>query len=207
MEKSDNRRPEPPGKIKIINALRSLLETKDFSSIKIAELAQTAGVTEPLIYKYFKDKRDVLHTLLQEYLETKFNAAIIELQKIDGSLAKLESFIHAYINAYNEDRVIARVILLEVSNSYDYYESSPYRLLKKYGALIFDIIKEGMAEGVIRDDINPLYLRHLLFGSIDRACLSPIVFNKPIDVKALSSGMTQLIFDAMEIKSSKKSEV
>lgn len=198
MKNKENRRPEPPGKIKIINALRTLLESKDFTSIKIAELAQTAGVTEPLIYKYFKDKRDVLHSLLQEYLETKFNDAIRELDKINGSLVKLEAFIHSYINAYNEDRVIARVILLEVSNSYDYYESVPYRLLKKYGALIFDIIKEGVAEGVIREDINALNLRHLLFGSIDRACLTPIVFNKPINVEALSREMTRLVFDALE---------
>lgn len=198
MENKENRKPEPPGKIKIINALRTLLESRDFSSIKIAELAQTAGVTEPLIYKYFKDKRDVLHSLLQEYLETKFNAAIIEMQKIEGSLTRLKAFIYAYIKAYNEDRVIARVILLEVSNSFDYYESSPYRLLKKYGALIYDIIKEGVDEGVIRDDIKPINLRNLLFGSLDRACLTPIVFNKPIDVEALSRDMTRLIFDALE---------
>lgn len=198
MQENQNNKPQPPGRIKIINALRTLLESKDFSSIKIAELAQTAGVTEPLIYKYFKDKRDVLHTLLQEYLETKFNAAINELKKIDGSLNKLEAFIHSYINAYNEDRVIARVILLEVSSSYDYYESQPYRNLKKYGALIFDIIKEGVEEGIIRNDVNPLNLRHLLFGSIDRACLTPIVFNKPIDVEVISGEMTRLIFDAIK---------
>ncbi len=198
MIQKEKSRPEPPGKIKIINALRTLLESKDFNSIKIAELALTAGVTEPLIYKYFKDKRDVLHSLLQEYLETQFNTAIIELKKIDGSLAKLEAFIHSYINAYNEDRVIARVILLEVSNSYDYYESVPYRLLKKYGSLMFDILKEGVSEGGILDDIHALNLRHMLFGSIDRACLTPIVFNKPINVEVLSREMTRLVFDSLE---------
>ncbi len=198
MQETQNRKPHPPGKIKIINALRTLLESKDFNSIKIAELAQTAGITEPLIYKYFKDKRDVLHTLLLEYLETKFNTAINELKKITGSLNKLEGFIYSYINAYNEDRVIARVILLEVSNSFDYYESQPYRNLKKYGELILNIIKEGVKEGNIRDDINPLNLRHLLFGSLDRACLSPIVFNKPIDVDTISREMTELIFDAIK---------
>lgn len=197
MQENNNNKTHPPGRIKIINALRTLLESKDFSSIRIAELAQTAGVTEPLIYKYFKDKRDVLHALLQEYLETKFNLALKELDRVPGALRRLELFISSYIAAYNEDRVIARVILLEVSNSYDYYESQPYRILKKYGGLITKIIEEGVNEGTIRDDISPISLRNLLFGSLDRACLNPIIFNKPINVEALSRDMTRLIFDAI----------
>ena len=44
----------PPGRIKIENALLALLEKKDFNAITTAEIAQKAGVTEPLIYKYFK---------------------------------------------------------------------------------------------------------------------------------------------------------
>lgn len=190
----------PPGRIKIINAMRRLLESKDFSSIRIAELAQTAGVTEPLIYKYFKDKRDVLHILLQNYLENRFIEVFNQLNEINGSMDKLKHFIRSYINAYNEDRVIARIILLEVSNSYDYYESKPYLLLKKYGELILSIIKEGIEEGVIRNDIEPLHLRNLLLGAIDRACLHPIVFNRPIDVEKLSRDMTLLIFDAISKK-------
>ena len=197
MKEEETQRTQPPGRTKILNAMRTLLESKDFSSIKIAELAQTAGVTEPLIYKYFRDKRDVIHVLLQDYLETRFVAAINELRTIQGSLNKLEYFIHSYINAYNEDRVIARVVLLEVSNSYDYYESQSYMILKKYGDLILTIIKEGIEEGAIRDDMDPLLIRNLLFGGMDRACLHPIVFNKPINVESLSRDLTRLVFDAI----------
>ena len=47
----------PPGRIKIVEAVKHLLENRDFQAITTAEIAKTAGVTEPLIYKYFKDKR------------------------------------------------------------------------------------------------------------------------------------------------------
>ena len=62
-------KPLPPGRIKIVNALISLLEQKEFGAITTAEIAKNAGVTEALIYKYFKDKRDLLHKVLLEYLE------------------------------------------------------------------------------------------------------------------------------------------
>ena len=59
----------PPGRIKITRALESLLERKEFSAITTAEIARKTGVTDALIYKYFKDKRDLLHQVLSEYLE------------------------------------------------------------------------------------------------------------------------------------------
>ena len=61
-------KPHAPGKTKIMAALRSLLEDKEFVSITTAEIARNAGVTEALIYKYFHDKRDLLHQVLAEYL-------------------------------------------------------------------------------------------------------------------------------------------
>jgi hypothetical protein len=43
----------PPGRIKIMDALRSLLEEKEFGAITWAEIGRTASVNEGLIYKYF----------------------------------------------------------------------------------------------------------------------------------------------------------
>jgi len=74
----------PPGRIKIAEALRSLLEKKDFGSITTTEIARTAGVTEALIYKYFKDKRDLLYEVLREYLEHYDTRFEIDLKGIRG---------------------------------------------------------------------------------------------------------------------------
>ena len=41
----------PPGKTKIINAMRALLEERNFSTITISEITAKAGVTEGLLYK------------------------------------------------------------------------------------------------------------------------------------------------------------
>jgi hypothetical protein len=57
----------PPGHLKISKAMISLLKKKNFDVITWAEIANTAGVNEALIYKYFKDKRNLLHYVLREY--------------------------------------------------------------------------------------------------------------------------------------------
>ena len=52
---------DPPGKIKIADALKTLLKEKDFNSITTAEIAATSGVNEALIYRYYKDKRGLVN--------------------------------------------------------------------------------------------------------------------------------------------------
>jgi hypothetical protein len=51
--KNFKEKPLPPGRVKITQALKSLLENKEFSAITTAEISRKAGVTEALIYKYF----------------------------------------------------------------------------------------------------------------------------------------------------------
>lgn len=189
-----------PGRMKIISAMRTLLENQDFSSIKIADIAKTAGVTEPLIYKYFRDKRDILHQLLQEYLEGAIFLLKEGVKHADGSINQLRALIRIYIHAYNIDRVIARIILLEVGNSYEYYQSRSFQLLKDYGNVVLSVIEDGVRNGELRDDVPPIFMRHLFFGSIDRACLHPIVFNKPIDEDVLVGQLSLLIIDSLAKK-------
>ena len=83
----------PPGRIKIGDSLRLLLEKKDFGSITTAEIAKTAGVTEALIYKYFKDKRDLLYQVLREYLEHYDERFELDVKGIKGALNKLRKVI------------------------------------------------------------------------------------------------------------------
>jgi TetR/AcrR family fatty acid metabolism transcriptional regulator len=57
----------PPGRIKIIKSFSRLMKEKDFHSITTAEIAGNAKVTEGLIYKYFKDKKDLLYQVLNDH--------------------------------------------------------------------------------------------------------------------------------------------
>lgn len=61
-----NSRPAPRGRVKTAEALISLLEEKEFNAITTAQISRRSGVNEALIYKYFGDKRGLLHQVLGE---------------------------------------------------------------------------------------------------------------------------------------------
>ncbi len=104
----------PPGKVKIIEALKSLLEIKEYDAITTAEIARTAGVSEPLIYKHFKDKRDLLYVVLRHYLDRHLARFELDLKCINGTLNKLRRIILMHINVYASNRIIANLLSLVV---------------------------------------------------------------------------------------------
>ena len=187
----------PPGRIRIGESLRLLLEKRDFGSITTAEIAKTAGVTEALIYKYFKDKRDLLYQVLREYLEHYDARFELDVRGIKGALNKLRKVIWSHINVYATDRVFAKILLVEVRSFPDYYTSEPYMLVKKYSNILKSIIEEGIANGEIRDDISPSIMMQVILGALENICLSAVVFDREIYPDELSEYLCELLFSGI----------
>jgi AcrR family transcriptional regulator len=202
--KQQGSRPLPPGRIKIVAALKVLLEEKDFGAITTAEIAKNAGVTEALIYKYFKDKRDLLHQILSDYLE-QYRAQIThELKGIKGVFNKLRKLIWSHINVYATNRVFAKVLLIEVRNYPDYYKSETYERVKEYSDIVLKIIEEGVQTKDIRNDISPKLMRYGILGSIEQVCLTGITFGREIDPDDLTDQLCEFLFTGIAEGSSKQ---
>ena len=197
-EHNSNSQSFPPGRIKIVDALRLLLENKEFNSITTNEIAKAAGVNEALIYKYFEDKRDLLHQVLGEYLEGFIAQTEVDLKGIKGSLNKLRKLFWSQINDYAKHRVFAKIVLLEVKNFPGYFYSDTYQQMKYYAKIVLKIIEEGVASGEIRDDISPWIIRQIIFGAIEHLCLPSIIFNREISPDTLTEGLCELLFDGIK---------
>lgn len=192
-------RGSPPGRVKIMDALRSLLSEKDFSTITVAEIARTAGVTEALIYKYFDDKRDLLHQVLAEYLDHYLTQTERDLKGIKGALNKLRKLIWAHLTMYGEDRVFARILLLEVRNYSEYFSSDAYGIVRRYYDMLRDIIVQGVAEGEIRSTIPVPVICQVVFGGIEHLSLPGIIFNRSISPDELTDHLCEIIFNGIQL--------
>lgn len=178
-------------------ALRSLLGEKEFVSITIAEIAKTAGVTEALIYKYFNDKRDLLHQVLAEYLAYFLNKLDEELRTAQGPVDKLRKLVFHHVGMYADDRIFARILLVEVRNYSDYFNSPAYATVQRYAQMVLEIIKHGMDQGSIRRDVPPESIREVIMGGIEHACLARVIFNKDIDPETAAHQLCEIVFQGI----------
>ena len=102
------------------------------------------------------------------------------------------------MNIYATNRVFAKILVFEVRNHTDYYKSTPYKLVKNYSDIVLDIIKEGIENGEIRDDLSPTLIRQSILGSIEHVCLTSILFSREISPDLLTEELCEFIFKGIE---------
>jgi len=191
----------PPAKLKLAEAMRRLLRTKDFNSITTAEISRTAGANEALIYRYFNDKRGLLHQVLYDYLLDFQTEIQKEIKTVPMALDKLRCLIHAHIRMYDSNRVFSRILLLEVRNFPAYFESTTYRLVKNYVKMLTDVITEGVASGEIRNDIPINRIRDLVLGGSGHFCIAEVIFNHEMMVEPTADHLCDLLFSGIKSNS------
>lgn len=184
----------PPGRTRIMNSMVRLLDKREFNRITTAEIARDAEVTEGLIYKYFRDKKDLLYQVLTELFQHVIDRIAGEIAKARGSHEKLRTFIRASVASYAESRVFSKIILLEVRNSQSFFASDAYGLVRQYSKMLARILQEGMDAGEFDPGIEIGTLRQIIFGAIEHACLSSIVFDREIDIDRVTSQLCRVLF-------------
>ncbi|MBA3009149.1 MAG: TetR/AcrR family transcriptional regulator [Proteobacteria bacterium] len=193
-----NGKTNPPGRVKIMKSFSALMKKKDFHSITTAEIAGNAKVTEGLIYKYFKDKKELLYQVLNEYF-FEF------LVKIEDRVAnektcvdKLSVVIFSSLESYADNRVFSKILLLEVRNSLEFFNSCAYGRVRKYAGTILGIIEDGIQKKELKPDTDPYLLRKVILGAIEHACLGEIIFGRELDIEQVSSGIVNIVFNGVK---------
>ncbi len=185
----------PPGRIKIMTSFSLLMAEKDFHSITTAEIARNAEVTEGLIYKYFKDKKELLYQVLDEHF-FEFQAKIENrIANEKTCVEQLEVIIFSSLESYAANRIFSKILLLEVRNSLDFFESCAYERVRKYTRTILDIIEKGIGTGELKPETDPYILRKVILGAIEHACLGEIIFGRQLDIDEVSAGIANIVFN------------
>jgi TetR/AcrR family fatty acid metabolism transcriptional regulator len=191
------RRSAPPGKIKLAEALKTLLEGKDFSSITTSEIAKVAGVNEALIYRYFKDKRGLLHDVLAQAIEDFMSEIAGELHRIRGAAKKLRRLLRRSIAFYIGHPVSAKILLLEVRNFPGYFESPTYLIAKSYAHLVLGILREGIEAGEFREDVSPGRIMQIILGGMEHLILPAIVFDRRVDADSCADALCDVVLNGI----------
>jgi AcrR family transcriptional regulator len=193
----DKHKEDPPGKIKIANALKTLLKEKDFNSITSAEIAHTSGVNEALIYRYYNDKRGLLHHILSNYLRQSGSQIDSYLRDISGSLNKLKKIIWHTFETYDKNRIFAKILLVEVRNFPGYFKSETYFLAKQYSLVVLRLLKEGIESGEFRKDISAWHMMQTIIGAIEHLILPSVIFDRKLDIDACTNSLYKILFNGI----------
>ncbi|MFS0780657.1 TetR/AcrR family transcriptional regulator [Bacillus sp. 1P06AnD] len=182
----------------IIDAAVVVIAEHGYHQAQVSKIAKQAGVADGTIYLYFKNKEDILISLFQEKMGEfveKISAEIMLKEKASDKLAVL---IQTHFDIMSEDPHLAVVTQLELRQSNSQLRTQINEVLRGYLKLVDGILKEGMANGEFKQDLNHKLARQMIFGTLDEIVTSWVMNDQKYSLPKLSADVHNLFIAGLE---------
>ena len=153
--------------IEIINAATALIDEGGIQQLTTKALAEKMNFSEPALYRHFKNKTDILYSLLDYYgLGLKFKMDDLIDVEFSG-IEKLKNIIEFQFEHFSKHPAIVMVIFAETSFQHEEKLSKAvHNILTNKKKRVKSIIELGQKDGSIRTDINANQLAALFMGAM-----------------------------------------
>ncbi len=152
----------------ILQAVGKLITTKGMHSVTIHDIAGEIGVTEAAIYRHFSSKRAIFLLLLDRWEETLLSTVRGEQFDNIPALENLERAFWAQLGDVQDHQALSFIVMFEAIalEGTSGLATRVATVITTYLEAIQDILRRGIHEGVIREDINVEAAATTYFGMI-----------------------------------------
>lgn len=148
---------------KIINAALLVAAKEGFAKATTDQIAKKAGVSEGIIYHYFKSKYDLCCNMIKERAEEFRRKLVEEIKGCAGAKDKLDKLIDFNFRYFAGKGNIFQAIYGKSGDTTIMMGHILKVAIIPYAKIIEDIIEEGIREGEFRD-LSPSIAASSLLG-------------------------------------------
>jgi TetR/AcrR family transcriptional regulator, fatty acid metabolism regulator protein len=169
-----------------------------YQDTTISQIAEKAGVSDATIYQHFKSKEDLLFNIPEEKMEEVIQLADLHLQGIRGALNKIRKFVWLYLWFFQTNRDWASIVMIDLKTNKKFLETPGYSLVKKFTAIVLNLIEEGKKEGSVRKEVNPYIFRSMLLGLMENLSIRWLLVDKPKNLVDYADDAADLLIQAVK---------
>lgn len=177
----------------IMQAAQRVFAEKGYEDAAMSEIAALAGVVEGTIYKYFESKRDLLFRVMAAWYEGLLRDYDIGIAGIQGTRNRLRYIVWRHLRTIHDEPALCRLFYSQIRTAGDYHASYIQDLNRRYTRFTVRLLKEGMAAGEIRPDVNVALVRDLIYGTIEHHCWNYLRGQGDLDVDRLADELVDLV--------------
>ena len=149
---------------------------KGYHGCRIADVARAAGVAYGLVYHYFRNKDELLESVFAEQWAILMNA----IQAIDegpGTAAEKIGGLYGFVfDVYKTAPAAVRVLILEVTRTTHALRAGSTReTFERAVQLVADVVRQGIARGELRGDLDPVVAAAAILGALELAVSGMVV--------------------------------
>ena len=168
------RRPQPVTKDDVVAAAAQLFEERGYQSTRADDIAEALKIAKPTLYSRTQGKAELLEAIMDLVMdvisEMDDDASHLHEEAVAPLTALERLFVHHVQKAVAYQSYFAVVLMDERELPAD----SRARVRKwgeRYTRRVRDLIAAGIADGTIRDDLDPHIAANTLLASANWVCV------------------------------------
>ena len=185
-------------KKKLFDAAMELIGERGFTDASVDEIVHRAGVVKGTVYYHFAGKAELVEALIADRMRpaiTRFRAVAAE--HANDPRAAIEAIVRAELEFLAEEKSFSKLLLTEMWREDRVWRETLLLLRREMVTVIRNVIEQGVASGVFRDDIDPEFGASALFGMTATVALDWLAFEPEKPLEDVLSQITKVTFNAV----------
>jgi AcrR family transcriptional regulator len=137
---------------------------RGYDGTSMEDLAARLGITKSAIYHHVPGKAELLRLAVDRALDGLF-AAVRETEEHESATARLEQLVRRSVEVLVAELPFV-TLLLRVRGNTD-VERAALARRREFDAIVADLVRQAVAEGGIRPDVDAAVTARLLFGMVN----------------------------------------
>lgn len=156
----------------IIEAATKVIAKHGYYEAKVSQIAREAGLGDGTVYLYFKNKQDILISVLEEKMGSFISWLEERLKTRKTPQEKLYMLVDSHFRFLSGDLNLALVTQIELRQANKEIRSGIEPQIRRYYDVIMGVLEHGVDERVFYEDINKRIAANMIFGTLDEMVTS-----------------------------------
>jgi TetR/AcrR family transcriptional regulator, cholesterol catabolism regulator len=185
-------------KKRLFDAAMELIGERGFTDASVDEIVDRAGVAKGTVYYHFTGKAELVEALIADRfapLATAFRVAAASHP--DDPRAAIEAIVRAELEFLSEHSSFSKLLLTEMWREDRVWRKTLVLARKELFAVISDVIRQGVASGEFRPDVEPEFGASALFGMTATVALDWLAFDPNKKLDTVLAQITKAAFNAI----------
>lgn len=149
----------------VLQVAVALFNDRGYESTTIQELSRTLGVTKSAIYHHVSSKEELLRLAVGRALDGLF-AVVADAEAMqDPAVSRLEHLVRGSVLVLVDQLPFVTLLLRVRGNTT--VERAALARRREFDHIVTDLVKQAVADGDLRPDIDPAITSRLLFGMVN----------------------------------------
>lgn len=180
----------------ILLAAKEVIDAKGYEGVTMAEIAEKADIVEGTVYRYFKNKDDLLLRVAEDWFLEQYGD-IVDVSAFNGTYNKLRYLIWHSLRTIKEGPAISRYIMTEVRPRSGYKDTRLFEINRDYTSQIRRVFAEAIKSGEFKSGVPERVLRDMVFGTIEHSTWRYLRNEGELDIEELADEIASVVYRGM----------